>query len=306
MIYFLFIAGILIELLGMTISVIGVGQLVGMNLIIILLAIAFDIGKIATVSSLQRNWDTMGGVMKTYGIMAVLVTMLITSFGAASYLTTAMQGGVSVVEKIDAQVVALKEENARLIVRKKQIDDQIASIPIDATPRQRNQIIGNFQVEQEQVTNRIAEIANKLPQLEIQKIEEGGKASGIVSLSKNLGVPTETLIKYLVVMIIFVFDPFAIYLIMSANMMLISQQKQTITESNSQAVIVPKIDEVQTDTTSREEIVVSEQELTDRPAPSILEPLDVREDLFASDLRIPSQVINQYSNKAKTPKGIDL
>lgn len=321
MIYLLFLAAAMIELLGITISVIGVGQLVGMNLIIILMAISFDIGKIATVSSLQRNWKTLNWVMRIYGGMAIAVTMCITSFGAASYLTSAMQSGIVSVESLNNQIDAMKTEKTRLELRKIQIDNQIANIPPDASTKFRNGIIGTFQAEQDRVTTRLMELETKIPELEMQKITTGGKASGIVSLSKSLNIETNQLIKFIVFLIIFVFDPFAIYLIMSGNHMLLNRNKITdvpvdnrekIPEPEPTKSAAPVIEPPKKQLTSveNEEIIASEHDapLTIPTVPSILETVEDRASLFENDLNVPSQVVSTYRAKPMVPlhKGVDL
>lgn len=311
----------MIELLGITISVIGVGQLVGMNLIIILMAISFDIGKIATVSSLQRNWKTLNWVMRIYGGMAIAVTMCITSFGAASYLTSAMQSGIVSVESLNNQIDAMKTEKTRLELRKIQIDNQIANIPPDASTKFRNGIIGTFQAEQDRVTTRLTELETKIPELEMQKITTGGKASGLVSLSKSLNIETNQLIKFIVFLIIFVFDPFAIYLIMSGNHMLLNNNKITdvpadnpekMPEPEPTKPASPVIEPLkkQPAPVENEEIIASEHDapLTIPTVPSILETVEDRASLFENDLNVPSQVVSTYRAKPMVPlhKGVDL
>ncbi len=320
MVYLLFVAGALIEILGITISVIGVGQLVGMNLIIILMAVAFDIGKIATVSSLQRNWQSMNFAMRSYGILAILVTMLITSFGAASYLSSSLQAGLVNIETIDTKLKLLTKEQERLQSRKQQIDDQIAAIPIDAPTRLRNSITSNLQQEQEATTARLTELSQQIPILQVEKLEKGGKSSALISLSQSLGIEINALIKYLVFLIIFVFDPFAIYLIMSGNHMLNSRKTETVgavtipqitPESKSspvQQIISPKVpDNI---SSIQEDEIVSEipTGLTPVEVPSILEGVAVNVDLFANDMMQPSRVAEQYRTKPfhQQVKGIEL
>lgn len=316
MVYLLFVAGALIEILGITISVIGVGQLVGMNLIIILMAVAFDVGKIATVSSLQRNWHSMNVAMKSYGILAIIVTMLITSFGAASYLSSSLQAGLVNVGTIDAKLNLLTREQERLQARKQQIDDQIAAIPLDAPTRLRNSITSNLQQEQEATTLRLTELSQQIPILQVEKLEKGGKSSALISLSESLGIEINSLIKYLVFLIIFVFDPFAIYLIMSGNHMLNSIKNTSIPERQPENVGTSTHEEVENkksepiSSIQQEDEIVSEISpvLTPVEVPSILEGVSVNGDLFANDMMQPSRVAEQYKTKPfhQQVKGIEL
>lgn len=299
MYYLLFFAGALIEILGMTISVIGIGQLVGMNLIIIMMAIAFDIGKIVTVSSLQRNWGTLSWMMKGYGLIAIAVTMAITSFGAAGYLTTAMQNGIASVEKLDTQIVFMTAEKGKLEARKKQIDDQIAAIPPDANTRFRNNVISKFEIEQATITTRIIELDRQIPELQLRKLEVGGEASSIVSLAKSFNVDTNSAIKYLVFIIIFVFDPFAIYLIMSGNhVMMRVNSKERLVSTPPPAGLAPEpaIRPIVVESVKSPDVIESEiPALTPTEFRSTLEDVDAPPDLFENDINLPSRVISTYA-----------
>lgn len=222
--YALYFAAFFIEILGITLSVIGVGQLVGMNLLIILMAISFDVGKIVTVSSLQKNWGTFPVLMKAYGLLAMVVTMMITSYGIAGYITNSIQKGMASVSQTTVKIDYLTAERNKLAARKKQIDDQVVSIqasiaPTDApsTVRQKQKMIASFEAEQLTATTRLTEIDKELPALELEKLSQSTESSAIIALAKNLEIDVNTAIKYIVYMIMIVFDPFAIYLILSAN-----------------------------------------------------------------------------------------
>jgi hypothetical protein len=226
--------------------------------------------------------------------------MMITSFGAAGYLSTAMQNGIAGVEKLDTQISFLKTEKAKLETRKLQIDTQIAAIPPDANTKFRNNIISNFNTEQVQITGRISELDAQIPKLELEKIEIGGKSSSIVSLAKSFGIDTNSAIKYLVFVIIFVFDPFAIYLIMCGNHVMMKSEVVKPTKIVEFEVPdqppTPKIKSVTQDPESSEPVVESEFEpLTTGPFRSTLEDVEAPNDLFDNDFNLPSRVVSTYA-----------
>lgn len=318
--FLLFGAAACIEILGMLISVIGIGQLVGMNLIIILMALSFDVGRIVTVSALQRHWESFNFIMRTYGLIAIAITMSITSYGAAGYLTKAIQGGIKGAEQISTQVDYLKAEKAKLEERKKQIDDGIAKIPDTYTSRQRQNLMKNFASEQETVTTRIAELDKQIPELEAKRIETNSESSAIISLAKSFNVSVDTAIKWLVGMIIFVFEPFAIYLIMCGNHVMMKRQnkvKQYVEtapavlpsepsqEPTQPPIVAQEASDTPPDTTEAIEapkeaeielslVPLDAPELTPTANGSTLKDVDDTGDYFINDIQVRSEIADRY------------
>lgn len=297
--YLLFFAAAMIEILGMSISVIGVGQMFGMNLIIILMAIAFDIGKITTVSMLQRNWSTLNWMMKTYGFLAIAVTMAITSFGAAAYLSKSMQTGIYSVEASTNEVQRLQTEIATLELRKKQIDDKIAAIPMDAPTWYRRQVTG-LQTEQEQVTTQLSSLKTKLNDKIAVVDNSHSEASAIVTIAKSFNVTTDGVVKAIVCVIIFVFDPFAVYLIFAANHVAMQEEQEKSGNIKDQH-------ESNDESEPIKQIVVPTVHSTPSPAKDlpplenseILAGVTVPPDLFDDTKSVKSQVVGGYTSANK-------
>lgn len=214
-----FITAFAIEGLGTLVSVIGLSTLFGANPIIIALAIALDAGKLVVVTFLYSHWRRMGVLMKSYALVAATVTMVITSAGAAGYLSGEFQKAIVGTQEGSLKVQVLKEEQAKLEARKKQIDDQIANLPSNFS-RSRVTLMKQFEAEQQQVTARLSKISEELPQLQIAQISTEAKAGPILYISKAFDVPVEEAVKWVILMIIFVFDPLAVFLIIVGNYLL--------------------------------------------------------------------------------------
>lgn len=225
-----FIAALLIEGLGTATSVIGLSALFGANPIIISLAIALDMGKIVVVSLLYKYWSTLGKIMKSYALIAAFITMVITSAGAGGYLMGEFQKAIIGSQEGSLRVDALKQEQQKLEARKKQIDDQIAAIPEKYSASQRIRLMNQFKAEQKQATDRLTEIDKELPTLQVNQLSVEAKAGPILTIAKSFDIPVEQAIKYVILMIIFVFDPLAVFLIIAGNF-LIEQRKKTLETS---------------------------------------------------------------------------
>lgn len=215
-----FIAAFLIEGLGTLVSVIGLSTLFGANPIIIALAVALDIGKLVVVSLLYTYWNKLGVLMKSYALVAATVTMIITSAGAAGYLSGEFQKAIMGTQEVSLKVDVLKQEQVKLEARKKQIDDSIAAIPDRYTANQKIRLMNQFKAEQKTVTDRLAEISRQLPEMQITQIGVEAKAGPILYVAKAFDVPVEVAVKWVILMIIFVFDPLAVFLIIAGNFLL--------------------------------------------------------------------------------------
>jgi hypothetical protein len=209
-----------IEALGTLVSVIGLSTLFGANPIIIALAIALDAGKIVVVTLLYSYWRQMNMMMKTYALIASAVTMIITSAGAAGYLSGEFQKAIMNTQEGATQVTILKEQVAKYETRKKQIDDLIDRIPDQTNAKDRARIIANFKAEQVDLQKKIAQIDKELPKLQVKQIGVEAKAGPILYVSKAFNIPVEQAVKYVILTIIFVFDPLAVYLIIAGNFLL--------------------------------------------------------------------------------------
>lgn len=240
-----FITAFLIEGLGTLVSVIGLSSLFGSNLIIIALAIALDLGKIVVVSLLYTYWDKLGAVMKTYALVAAMVTMTITSAGAAGYLTGKFQEAILGSQESSVRLNILLDEQKQLMARKQQIDDQIAAIPDRYTASQKVRLMNQFKAEQSTVTARLAAINQELPELKVADLGKQAKAGPIILLAKSFNTTIEEAILWVVMMIIFVFDPLAVFLIIAGNFLVAQRNKVSSKEVVDTPTEIPVIEEAQ-------------------------------------------------------------
>lgn len=238
-IFITFLAAFLIEGLGTAVSVIGLSTLFGANPIIIALAISLDVGKLVVVSLLYNYWKRMGTVMKSYALLASIVTMVITSAGAAGYLTGEFQKAILGTQETVLKVSVLKEQQAKYEERKKQIDNQIANLPEKTTVNQRIRLMKQFQDEQKALQAKIDDIDKQLPELQLKQIGVEAKAGPILYISKAFDVPVEVAVKYVVMLIIFVFDPLAVFLMIAGNFLL-EQRKKKVPEPKDPEPDPPK------------------------------------------------------------------
>ena len=222
-VFLTFLSAFFIEAIGTYTSIIGLSLLFSSNPVIIAMALALDMGKLITVSFLYKHWKKMHAIMKTYMLVAAAILMVITSAGAAGYLSAEFSNAILNTKESDIRVTALKDEKVKLETRKKEIDSQIANLPPNMV-KGRTKLINEFKTEISRVNDRIVEIDKALPDLEVAKAGTEAHAGPILYIAKAFNITVEEAVKWVILLIIFVFDPLAIVLIIGGNF-LVDQRK---------------------------------------------------------------------------------
>lgn len=215
----------LIEGIGTYVSVVGLSALFASNPIIILLAIALDLGKVVAVSFLYKYYKKIGFVMKTYMSIAVIVLMIITSSGAFGYLSGSFQKAIAGTNQDTIVLTALTDEQGRLQKRKEEIDKQIAKLP-DNNVRGRTQLMRQFGPEVGRINKRLEEIDKQLPDLKVASIKKDVEVGPIIYIAQAFNTDAEHAVKWVILTIIFVFDPLAISLLLAGNFLLEERRRR--------------------------------------------------------------------------------
>ena len=234
-------------------SVSGLSKLfAGATLAVIIMATSLEVAKLVIASLLYQYRKTLPLGLKVYLTTAAAVLVLITSMGIYGFLSAAYQETANKAGNIDAQIalVEVKRDNVReqLAVynaEKSSINEAVTELrsglsnnTIQYKDKETGQIITTtssrtrkaLEKQLDQAIERQTEINTKVDELneqlfnyetEIVEIKTGNDLAGELGPLKYLsgltGVPMDKIINYLLLTIIFVFDPLAISLVIAAN-----------------------------------------------------------------------------------------
>ena len=221
------LSAFLIESIGTYVSVLGLAALFSANPIIIVLSIALDLGKITTVSFLYRHWNDINIVMKTYMTVAAVVLMTITSAGAFGFLSGEFQHAIAGTNSQAVIISALEKEQGRLQHRKEEIDRQVAQLA-ENNVRGRTQLLKQFGPELAQINGRLVDIDRQLPELKVESIKKNVEVGPIIYIAQAFDTTPEAAVKWVILIIIFVFDPLAVALLIAGNYLLRRRQDQKL------------------------------------------------------------------------------
>ena len=241
--------GILTLLVGLAISVVAAWySIVGLMAIfaaakipIAIMGAVLEVGKLLTASWLYQFWDKTNTLLKSYFTIAVVVLMFITSMGIFGFLSKAhMDQTLTVgdnsllIERIDRKIdrEKVKITDAETVVA--QLDKTVqVLIDYDRIRGESGAIAVRESQNEERATlsNIIDQAYSKIDTLSVEKLEldkeqleleaEVGPIKYIAAfiygdeLDKTL---LERAVRWIIITIIFVFDPLAVLLIVAANM----------------------------------------------------------------------------------------
>lgn len=235
------------EGIGSFISVIGFGALFSMNPIIMTMAVILDVAKIVSVSFLYQCWDQLGRWWKFTFIPAAIVLVMITSAGAFGYLTGEFQKALQPHQEVTLKVDSLKRERTAVLEErdllrdeKSKIDVQISQLPENyVTARQR--LIRSFSPDLDRIRDRTTSLTKRSDELtkeifnaESENIEMTVHVGPILYVSKVFDITVEEASKWVIFMLILVFDPLAIMLVLAGNFLILQRRTSRAASSNTE------------------------------------------------------------------------
>jgi hypothetical protein len=206
---------------------------------IIAMGTSLEAGKLITASYLYRHWTDMSKVMRAYLCVAVVVLMGITSMGIFGYLSSAFQSNVLPYQQQQQQITLIegdKAEAERLkserMAREDQINKQIANLPNDFV-RGRSKLMAANKEELEQIrtdvahyTEQIRTDSTKIGELKAKVLEETAHVGPIIFISQVFGADVNQATKWLIILLILVFDPLAVILTVGTNLAILKYKQQ--------------------------------------------------------------------------------
>jgi len=234
-------------------SVSGLSKLfAGASFEVIIMAGSLEVAKLIVASLLYQYWDTINKLLRIYLTVATVILVVITSMGIYGFLSAAYQDTYRQLTIKDNQIGFLDQKREfyekdveRYDLELERISNNIATLSnakassiqvrdtasstgfrqtISTTELRLSQQRINVEEENRQsVQAKREQVADSLQkyQLEILELENNSEVAGELGplqyLSELTGVPMNKIINYLLLVIIFVFDPLAISLVVAAN-----------------------------------------------------------------------------------------
>ena len=234
-------------------SVSGLSKLfAGVAFEVIIMAGSLEFAKLVTASLLYQYWDTINKTLRTYLSIATIILVLITSMGIYGFLSAAYQETYSKlsvlenqkafiqqkinfyqndvnrydteIERISSNISTLSNAKASTI----EVQDSTVSGGIRRTISTTELRMAQSRINIEEENRKLAQkqrtiASDSLQKFQIQMLElnnnnkVAGELGPLQYLSGLTGISMDKIINWLLLIIIFVFDPLAISLVVASN-----------------------------------------------------------------------------------------
>ena len=205
-------------------SVFGLSKLfAGAALSVIVMAGSLEFGKIVGASFLYRYWNKIHTWLKIYMTVGVITLVGITSAGIFGYLSNAYQGATIQFEKQSTTLIYKEDRLEQLeedkIYLKEELEQSLSSLPENYITAKRK-LREDYNPKVLELNDEILKIKQEIGDLKVGLIETGVDVGPAIYLARVFKTDIDTVVKFFIFILIFVFDPMAVSLIIAYNRVL--------------------------------------------------------------------------------------
>jgi hypothetical protein len=233
-------------------SIWGLSQLfAGASLSVIIMASVLEAGKVITTTALHKYWSYISKPLKIYLTVSVGVLMIITSAGIYGFLSNAYQTTSNKLNIHEGKIGVLNNkkivfenkinENKKVIDTKTKRVEQLSNLRVNqenrldasTTNRNRNNVRGDInnangeiQILNKDIETLISKNSSLSDSIGVYDIKildlkatnsVAGEVGPLKYISELTGIEMARVVNYLILLLIFVFDPLAIALVLLTN-----------------------------------------------------------------------------------------
>lgn len=211
------LAATAVSTLGATFSILGLGKLFsGAVFAVWLMAGSLELAKFVAAAYLHQTWNQQKIIFKSYLVTCVVVLSLITSMGIFGFLSDAYNASSANLDAENIKLQRLQNEQAQAaaeVVRITRSVDEIPDRRISRRLKARAEIEPAILALKQKESQLDAQIADaKLKVLEVKQ-----KVGPLLYISKAFSMDIDTVVKYLILIFVSVFDPLAICLVIALS-----------------------------------------------------------------------------------------
>ena len=234
-------------------SVYGISKLFSAATVAVaIMAGTLEASKLIAATYLHRYWKKINFLLKFYLTTAVIILMIITSIGIYGFLTAAYQTTANELFVMDKEIAVIEMKKSRYqeqlngyIEEKNQLASSITELTkglsnnkvqwkdketgeiltstSSSTRRVLKAQLDDFKLQRNSVSKKIESLTDSVTKLDIQVLDIQSNSTitnevgPLKYVSELLDRPMNQVVNWFILIFIFVFDPFAIVLLISAN-----------------------------------------------------------------------------------------
>ena len=202
-------------------SVFGLSKLfAGATLAVIIMAGSLEFGKLVGASFLYRYWNSIANWLKVYMTVGVITLVVITSAGIFGFLSNAYQGATIDFEKQTTTLLYKEDRLEQLeedkVYLKDELEQSITSLP-DNYPTAKRKLREEYNPKVLVLNDEILSIKQEIGDLKVALVQTGVDVGPAIYLARAFDTDVDTVVKFFILILIFVFDPMAVSLVIAYN-----------------------------------------------------------------------------------------
>ena len=210
-------------------SVFGLSKLfAGATLAVVIMAGSLEFAKLVSASFLYRYWTKVNTWLKYYMTVGVITLVLITSAGIFGFLSNAYQGATIEFEKQSATLLYKEDRLSQLQedkqYLKEELEQSVKALP-DNYPTAKRKLREEYNPKVLEINKQMLDIKQEIGDLKVSLIETGVDVGPAIYLARTFGTDIDTVVKFFIFILIFVFDPMAVSLVLAYNKILVEKLK---------------------------------------------------------------------------------
>lgn len=195
---------------------------------VVFMGASLEAGKLIAASYLYRYWTETHTLLKTYLIAGIAALMLLTSTGIFGYLSSGYQQELIPLKQQQVQLTQLQQDRDRILARKLQIEQLLvestsivtntnSSRVLREQTRSRELLAKQYGSELKGLNDRLTTVDQQISTIETKVVAAESHIGPIVFIASAFGLDTDNATKYLIMIIVFAFDPMAVALTLATN-----------------------------------------------------------------------------------------
>ena len=210
-------------------SVFGLSKLfAGATSSVIMMASSLEFAKLVTAAYLYRYWDNINTIMKTYLLLGVITLILITSGGIFGFLSNAYQGATIDFEKQSTTLIYKEDRLEQLEEDKSYLKDElkqsISALP-DNYPTAKRKLREEYNPKVLSINDEILDIKQDISDLKVGMVQTGVDVGPAIYIARAFETDIDTVVKFFIFILIFVFDPLAVSLVVAYNVAIVNRKR---------------------------------------------------------------------------------
>jgi hypothetical protein len=204
----------------------------GASLAVGVMGTSLEIAKLVSASYLHRYWDTTNKLLRTYLLMGVLILVIITSAGIFGFLSNAYQSTSLKSDVVSREIGVFQSKITQNEQQIAQLNSQMGNLQQNSgtllgSGKVNNRLIRSIDNRDKQISKLSTKIGVlndsmavwniKINEIKNNNLDLEREIGGFKFIAEAFDLPINSVVKFFIFLLIFVFDPMAVTLLIAFN-----------------------------------------------------------------------------------------